>query len=199
MFEALTERFHGIVRQLSGQARITPDNIRESLRDVRRALLEADVPVQVAKDFVAKIEVRAVGEEVLKSLKPGQQVVGIVHEELINLLGNSQVTLAGSHHVPTVVVLAGLQGSGKTTFAGKLAVWLKARGKRTLLSSADIYRPAAIDQLERSPRRRAPASIARRTAPRRATSPRRRWTTRASAASTSSFSTPPGGCTSTKR
>ncbi len=149
MFEALTERFQGIVRQLAGQARITPDNIRDSMRDVRRALLEADVPVQVAKDFVAKVEARAVGEEVLKSLKPGQQVVGIVHEELIALLGNSQVTLAGSPHVPTVVVLAGLQGSGKTTFAGKLAKWLAARGKRTLLASADVYRPAAIDQLER--------------------------------------------------
>ncbi|MBK7366442.1 MAG: signal recognition particle protein [Candidatus Eisenbacteria bacterium] len=149
MFEALTERFQGIVRQLAGQARITPDNIRDSMRDVRRALLEADVPVQVAKDFVAKVEERAVGEEVLKSLKPGQQVVGIVHEELINLLGNSQVTLAGSPHIPTVVVLAGLQGSGKTTFAGKLAKWLAARGKRTLLASADVYRPAAIDQLEK--------------------------------------------------
>jgi signal recognition particle subunit SRP54 len=149
VFEALADRFQGILRNLSGQARLTPDNIRESLREVRRALLEADVPVAVARDFVARVEQRAVGEEVLKSLKPGQQVVGIVHDELVALLGNSPVTLAGSPFVPTVVLLAGLQGSGKTTFAGKLARWLKARSKRTLLASADIYRPAAIDQLER--------------------------------------------------
>ena len=149
MFESLTDRLQGIFRTLSGQARLTPDNIRDSLRDVRRALLEADVPVQVAKDFVARVEERAVGEEVLKSLSPAQQVVGVVRDELVRMLGDSRVTLAGSPHLPTVVLLAGLQGSGKTTFAGKLAVWLKARSKTTLLASADIYRPAAIDQLER--------------------------------------------------
>jgi len=149
VFEALSDRFQGIVRQLAGQARLTPDNIRESLRDVRRALLEADVNLAVAKDFVAKVESRAVGEDVLKSLTPGQQVVGIVHEELEKLLGNTSVTLAGSPHVPTVVLLAGLQGSGKTTFAGKLAMWLAQKNKRVLLASADVYRPAAIDQLEK--------------------------------------------------
>ena len=119
------------------------------MREVRRALLEADVPIAVAKDFVARVEERAVGEEVLKNLKPGQQVVGIVREELERLLGNTPVSIAGSPHLPTVILLAGLQGSGKTTFAGKLALWLKARNKRTLLASADVYRPAAIDQLER--------------------------------------------------
>jgi len=149
VFEALTDRFHGIVKQLTGQARITPDNVRESLREVRRALLEADVQLSVARDFVARVELRAVGDEVLKGLTPGQQVVGIVREELIKLLGQTPVTLAGSPHLPTVVLLAGLQGSGKTTFAGKLGRWLKERGKRTLLVSADVYRPAAIDQLER--------------------------------------------------
>ena len=149
MFDTLADRFQGILRNLSGQARITPDNIRESMREVRRALLEADVPVQVAKEFVAKVEERSVGEEVLKNLKPGQQIVGIVREELEALLGNSTVNLAGSQFLPTVIMLAGLQGSGKTTFAGKLALWLKARNKRTLLVSADVYRPAAIDQLER--------------------------------------------------
>jgi len=149
VFESLADRLQGVFRNLTGQGRLTPDNIRESLRDVRRALLEADVPVQVAKDFVARIEERAVGEEVLKSLTPGQQVVGVVREELVKLLGESRITLAGSPHLPTVVLLAGLQGSGKTTFAGKLALWLKARSKRTLLVSADVYRPAAIDQLER--------------------------------------------------
>ena len=149
MFENLAERIQTIARNLTGQGKLTPDNVRESLREVRRALLEADVQLGVARDFVARVEERAVGEEVLKSLTPGQQVVGIVHEELIALLGKTPVTLAGSPHSPTVVLLAGLQGSGKTTFAGKLAKWLKAKEKRVLLASADIYRPAAIDQLER--------------------------------------------------
>jgi signal recognition particle subunit SRP54 len=149
LFESLADRLQGVFRALTGRGRLTPENVRESLRDVRRALLEADVPVQVAKDFVARVEERAVGEEVLKSLTPGQQVVGVVRDELVRLLGESRVTLAGSPHLPTVVLLAGLQGSGKTTFAGKLAVWLKARSKRALLVSADVYRPAAIDQLEK--------------------------------------------------
>jgi signal recognition particle subunit SRP54 len=149
LFEALAARFDGIVRNLRGQGRLSPDNVRESLRDVRRALLEADVQVSVAKEFVARVEARAVGDEVLRSLTPGQQVVGIVHEELVRLLGKAPVTLAGSPHLPTVVLLAGLQGSGKTTFAGKLARWLKEKGKRSLLASADVYRPAATTQLER--------------------------------------------------
>ena len=149
MFEALSDRLQGVFKKLTGQARLTPDNVRESLREVRRALLEADVQVAVARDFVARVEERAVGQDVLTSLTPGQQVVGIVREELERLLGKTPVTLAGSQHLPTVVLLAGLQGSGKTTFAGKLAVWLKQRTKRTLLVSADVYRPAAIDQLER--------------------------------------------------
>jgi signal recognition particle subunit SRP54 len=149
VFEALTDRLQGIVRNLKGQGRLSPENIRESLRDVRRALLEADVNLAVAKEFVERIERRAVGEDVLKSLTPGEQVVGIVRDELESMLGKTPVTLAGSPHVPTVVLLAGLQGSGKTTFAGKLARWLSARSKRVLLASADVYRPAAIDQLER--------------------------------------------------
>jgi signal recognition particle subunit SRP54 len=149
VFEALSDRLQGIVRNLTGQGRLSPDNIRESLRDVRRALLEADVNLDVARDFVARVEQRAVGEDVLKSLTPGQQVVGIVQDELESLLGKTPVTLAGSVHVPTVVLLAGLQGSGKTTFAGKLAKWLVGKGKRVLLVSADVYRPAAIDQLEK--------------------------------------------------
>jgi len=149
VFEALSDRFQGILRNLRGQGRLSPDNIRESLRDVRRALLEADVQLDVVKQFVARVEERAVGEEVLKSLTPGQQIVGIVHDELVALLGRTPVTLAGSPHLPTVILLAGLQGSGKTTFAGKLALWLRKKGKRVMLASADVYRPAAIDQLER--------------------------------------------------
>jgi len=149
VFEALTDRLQGIVRNLTGQCRLTPDNIRESLREVRRALLEADVQLAVARDFIARVEQRAVGEEVLKSISPGQQVVKVVRDELEGLLGRTPVTLAGSPHLPTTVLLAGLQGSGKTTFAGKLAVWLGKRSKRVMLASADVYRPAAIEQLER--------------------------------------------------
>ena len=149
MFEALTDRLQGIVRKLTGQGLLTPENIRESLREVRRALLEADVQLAVARDFIARVEQRAVGEEVLKSISPGQQVVKVVRDELESLLGRTPVTLAGSPHLPTTVLLAGLQGSGKTTFAGKLAVWLGKRSKRVLLASADVYRPAAIEQLER--------------------------------------------------
>ena len=171
MFETLSDRLQGIARKLTGQGKLNPDNIRDSLRDVRRALLEADVQLGVARDFVARVEARAVGEEVLKSLTPGQQVVGIVRDELESLLGKHPVTLAGSPHLPGVVLLAGLQGSGKTTLAGKLAVWLGGRGKRVLLASADVYRPAAIDQLERlaaaagagfwrAPEGTAPAAIA---------------------------------------
>jgi signal recognition particle subunit SRP54 len=149
VFETIADRLQGIARKLTGQGKLSPDNIRESLREVRRALLEADVQLGVARDFVARVEARAVGEEVLRSLTPGQQVVGIVRDELESLLGKSPVTLAHSSHVPEVVLLAGLQGSGKTTFAGKLAKWLEARGKRVLVASADVYRPAAIDQLEK--------------------------------------------------
>jgi signal recognition particle subunit SRP54 len=171
VFETLSDRLQGIARKLTGQGKLTPDNIRDSLREVRRALLEADVQLDVARDFIARIEARAIGEEVLRSLTPGQQVVGIVKDELESLLGKSPVTLAHSSHVPEVVLLAGLQGSGKTTFAGKLAKWLGARGKRVLLASADVYRPAAIDQLEklapmagagfwRAPENAKPAAIA---------------------------------------
>jgi signal recognition particle subunit SRP54 len=153
VFEALTDRLQGVFRNLTGQGRLTPDNIRQSMREVRRALLEADVELAVARDFVARVEARAVGEDVLKSLTPGQQVVGIVRDELESLLGKTPVTLAGSPHLPTVVLLAGLQGSGKTTFAGKLARWLAEKSKRVMLASADVYRPAAIDQLERNAER----------------------------------------------
>ena len=126
---------------------MSPDNIRESLREVRRALLEADVQLDVVKQFVARVEERSIGEEVLKSLTPGQQIVGIVHDELVHLLGRTPVTLAGSPHLPTVLLLAGLQGSGKTTAAGKLALLLQKDGKRPALVAADLQRPAAIEQL----------------------------------------------------
>ena len=149
MFEALSSRLDEVFRKLTGQGRLSAENIRDGLREVRRALLEADVQVAVARDFIARVEARAIGHEVLRSLTPGQQVVGIVRDELVGLLGRTPVTLAGSPHLPTVVLLAGLQGSGKTTLAGKLALWLGGKAKRTLLVSTDLHRPAAIDQLER--------------------------------------------------
>jgi signal recognition particle subunit SRP54 len=149
MFDQLTQKLEGVLRKLRGEARITPESLRESLREVRRALLEADVNLEVAKDLVAAVERRALGQDVLKGLTPGQQVVGIVHEELVRVLGGARVSLAGSPHLPAVVLLVGLNGSGKTTFAAKLARWLKEKGKRTLLASADVHRPAASDQLER--------------------------------------------------
>jgi len=149
VFEALSDRFQGIFKHLSGQGRLTPDNVRESLREVRRALLEADVQVGVARDFIARVEERAVGEEVLKSLTPAQQVVGVVHDELVNLLGKSPVVLSDGGKTPTVLMLSGLQGAGKTTFAAKLGRWLSRKGKRILLVSSDTQRPAAIEQLER--------------------------------------------------
>ena len=149
MFEALTDRLQGIVRNLRGQGRLSAENIQASLRDVRRALLEADVNLKVAREFTARIEQRAVGEEVLKSLTPGDQVVGIVRDELESLLGRTPSTLLGLPHSPAVVLLAGLQGTGKTTFAGKLARWITRHERRVLLASADVYRPAALEQLER--------------------------------------------------
>jgi signal recognition particle subunit SRP54 len=149
VFEALTDRLQGIVRGLRGQGRLSPENIQASLREVRRALLEADVNLKVARDFTARIEQRAVGQDVLKSLTPGDQVVGIVRDELESLLGKTPNTLLGLPQSPAVVLLAGLQGSGKTTFAGKLARWIVKSGRRALLASADVYRPAAIEQLER--------------------------------------------------
>ncbi len=147
MFDDLTRKLEDVFKKLRGQGRLTPENIRDSMRQIRRALLEADVHLQVAKDFVGQVESRATGQDVMRSLTPGQQVVGIVYDEMVKLLGGAPVGLAGSPHLPTVVLLIGLQGSGKTTFAGKLAAWLASRGKRTLLTTTDLRRPAAAEQL----------------------------------------------------
>lgn len=144
----LGARLQGIFDKLKNKGRLTEENISEALREVRVALLEADVNYKVAKEFIAKVKERAVGSEVLESLTPGQQVVKIVHEELTALMGESQARLATAPKPPTVILMAGLQGSGKTTTVGKLALWLKGQGKRPLLAAADIYRPAAIRQLE---------------------------------------------------
>lgn len=148
MLESLTNRFAGLVKTLRGHARLTEDNIQEALREVRMALLEADVGLPVVKDFVAKVKEAAVGQEVVGSLTPGQALVGVVHRELVALMGGTNAQLSFASQPPAIILLAGLQGAGKTTTAGKLARFIKANTKKKILMvSADVYRPAAIDQL----------------------------------------------------
>ncbi len=148
MFEQLGERLDGVFRGFRSRGVLTAPMLREGLREVRRALLEADVNFHVAKDFLSRVEDRAIGEEVLKSVKPGEQVVKIVHDELISVLGGEGATeFAEAVVPPTVLMLVGLQGSGKTTTAAKLALRLSRSGKRPLLVACDPYRPAAAEQL----------------------------------------------------
>jgi signal recognition particle subunit SRP54 len=148
MFGELIDKFDDIFKKLRGAGKLTEKNIKDSLREVRRALLEADVNYKVTKEFIKNVEKSAVGEKVLKSIKPGQQIVKIVHDELVNLLGGTAEPLAPIDKMPTIYMLAGLQGSGKTTLAGKLALQTKRKKKKALLVAADIYRPAAVEQLK---------------------------------------------------
>ena len=148
MFENLTDRLEGVFKKLRGHGKLTEENIGEALREVRGALLEADVNFKVAKDFIAAVTEKAIGREVTKSLSPGQQVIKIVHEELVELLGGSAQQIKLDGRQPVVIMMAGLQGSGKTTTSGKLAKQLKEKGRRPYLVPADIYRPAAIEQLQ---------------------------------------------------
>ena len=147
MFESLTERLQTAFRHLSGKGKIGPKDIRDGLKEIRLALLEADVHYQVVKDFLKDIQNDALGEKVLKGLNPAQQIVKIVHEHLLRLLGEQAVPIKQASKPPTVILLCGLQGSGKTTTAGKLALSARKQGKRPLLCATDIYRPAAIEQL----------------------------------------------------
>jgi len=148
MFDNLTERLSSSLRAISGSARLNEDNIKDTLREVRMALLEADVALPVVKDFIERIKVSALGQEVLTQLQPGQAFVKIVHEELVRTLGEANEGLNLSTLPPAVILMAGLQGAGKTTTVGKLARYLKQQKKSVLVASADIYRPAAIKQLE---------------------------------------------------
>lgn len=148
MFEGLTERLEGIFRRLRGRGKLGEADIAEALREVRLALLEADVHFKVVKEFISGVGERALGAEVMRSLTPGQQVIRIVNERLIELMGGAPSSLARAPVPPTVIVLAGLQGSGKTTTAAKLAFRYQREGKRPYLVPADIYRPAAIEQLK---------------------------------------------------
>jgi signal recognition particle subunit SRP54 len=147
MFDSLTHRLEGVFAGLRGKGRLSEKDIDDALRDVRLALLEADVNVKVVKDFLGRVKERALGEDVSKSLSPGQQVIKIVHEELVATLGSDAVPLKKAAP-PLTILMVGLQGSGKTTTAGKLALHLKKQGKKPLLVAADLQRPAAIDQLE---------------------------------------------------
>lgn len=147
-FEGLSERLQGITRKLRGKARITESDLKEVLREVKLALLEADVNYKIVKDFIAVIQEKALGQDVLKSLTPGEQVVKIVKDELIELLGGTDSKINFTPNPPTIIMLVGLQGSGKTTTAGKLANMIRKEGKKPLLVACDVYRPAAIKQLQ---------------------------------------------------
>ncbi len=148
MFEALTDRLQTAFRRLSSQGKLRPREVREGLREVRLALLEADVNYQVVKDFINDVQNKALEEDILKGLNPTAQIVKIVHEELVHLLGDEAVPLSYAEQAPTVIILCGLQGSGKTTTAGKLAWRIQKEGRKPLLCATDIYRPAAIEQLQ---------------------------------------------------
>jgi signal recognition particle subunit SRP54 len=152
VFDQLSDRLGAIFSRLSGRGKLTESDVNEALREVRIALLEADVSLPAAKAFVAKVKERAIGAEILQSLTPAQTIVKIVHDELISLFGAASGSAANrlqfSDAPPSVIMLVGLQGSGKTTQAGKLALRLKEQGRRTLLAAADVYRPAAIEQLQ---------------------------------------------------
>lgn len=148
IFENLSERLQAAFKRLRGKGKLNEDDVNEVMREIRVALLEADVSYRVVKDFIKTVKERAIGQEVLASLTPAQQVIKIVHEELVELLGGTQSKLTMAPKPPTVIMLVGLQGAGKTTSAAKLASLLRKQGKRPLLVAADIYRPAAVKQLQ---------------------------------------------------
>src|SRR5688500_17888319 len=147
MFDSLSDRLQGVFRSLRGEARLTEETVEAALREIRMALLEADVNFKVVKAFIDRVRDRAVDQEVLKSLTPAQQVVRIVRDEMLALFGDSQGGLPPTQTRPRVILLLGLQGSGKTTTSGKLGRWLRKQGRHSLLVSADVRRPAAIEQL----------------------------------------------------
>ena len=147
-FEGLSSKLQDITRKLRGKARITESDLKEMLREVKLAMLEADVNYKIVKDFIASVQEKALGQDVLKSLTPGQQVIKIVKDELVDLLGGEESKINFTPNPPTVIMLVGLQGSGKTTTSGKLANLLRKQGKKPLLVACDVYRPAAIKQLQ---------------------------------------------------
>ncbi len=147
MFESLSQKLESVFKKLRGEGRISEANVAENLREVRRVLLDADVNYKVARQFIEDVQKRAIGQDVLNSITPGQLIIKIIYDEMVKLLGESKAEIGSSQTPPTVVLIAGLQGSGKTTFAAKLAGYVKSKGSNPLLVAADIHRPAAIDQL----------------------------------------------------
>src|SRR5436305_8492832 len=147
MFDSLSDRFETIFKRLRGRGRLGEAEVDEVLREIRLALLEADVNFKVVRDFVARVREQCLGADLSSSLSPAQQVVKIVNQELVNILGGETLKITYAPRPPTVVMLAGLQGSGKTTTAGKLARWFKQQGRQPLLVGADLQRPAAVEQL----------------------------------------------------
>ncbi len=148
MFENLSSKIESAIKRIRGQAKISEENIEEGLREVRRALLDADVNYHVAKKFIEDVKGKAIGLEVKGKITPGQMIVKVIHDELVSLMGSSKADIATASQPPTVIMVAGLQGSGKTTFCAKLAKLLKNKGRQPMLVAGDIYRPAAIEQLK---------------------------------------------------
>ena len=149
MFEQLSGRLQSAFAKLTGTHKLTEKNIREGMEEVRRALLEADVNYSVVNDFIEKVTERALGQETIRGVNPGQQVVKVVNDELVELLGGGESGIPFNQKGPTIIMLSGLQGSGKTTTAAKLGKHLQSKGKTPLMVGADLQRPAAVDQLER--------------------------------------------------
>src|SRR5688572_27200381 len=147
MFDTLTDKFSSVFRSLSGRGKISEENIRESMREVRTALLEADVNYQVVKEFTDKVVAKAIGQHVIDSLQPGQLMVKTVYDELLELLGPVGTRIYFFQPGPTVIMMAGLQGRGKTTPCGKHALYLRSKGQHPLLAAVDLQRPAAVEQL----------------------------------------------------
>ncbi|MFA7361754.1 MAG: signal recognition particle protein [Candidatus Kapaibacterium sp.] len=148
MFEDLTNKFDSVLKKIRGQGKITEKNVDESLREVRRVLFDADVNYKVVTNFIKNVKEKSLGQNVINSITPGQLIVKIINDELIELMGSGKSDIVHSNRIPSIIMLAGLQGSGKTTFAAKLAKYLKSKGRNPLLAACDIYRPAAVEQLK---------------------------------------------------
>ena len=148
MFDELSARFEDAVKGLKGESKISENNIDSALKQVRNALLNADVSLSVVKEFISEVKEKAIGEDVVRGVNPGQKFIEVVNSELVNIMGNENSPLNENENKPTVILMAGLQGAGKTTATGKLGLYLKEKQKRVLLIAADVYRPAAVDQLK---------------------------------------------------
>ena len=148
MLDDLTNKLEGVIKKIRGQGKITESNIEESLREIRRILFDADVNYKVVTNFINEIKEKSLGQNVLNSISPGQLIVKIINDELIKLMGSEKSDLIFSDRIPSVIMLVGLQGSGKTTFSAKLAAYIRKKGRNPVLAACDVYRPAAIEQLK---------------------------------------------------